>query len=186
MLLAYFFFKQSEYDRAEEYVKKTLALSEKIRDTETQSQSLQMMAFIRVEERKYQEAISYFLSVIEKCEKMRSSLRDNDKFKISFSDPKIHAYRDLSVLLCVTGNPIKALYVSELSRARALADLLSAKFSVENQILADPRTWTGLKSFVAKDCSRTCLYVSYHSLWTLKAGEATHFEEINGNDVAKD
>ena len=119
-MLAYFFFKQSEYDRAEEYVKKTLALSEKIRDTETQSQSLQMMAFIRVEERKYQEAISYFLSVVEKCEKMCSSLRDNDKFKISFSDRKIHPYIDLSVLLCVTGNPIKTLYVSELSRARAL------------------------------------------------------------------
>jgi len=184
------FFRQSDYDRAEEYIKDALALSEKIGDIAIQFLSLEMMARIRMKEGKIQEAISYFLSGIEKCEEMRGSLRDNDQFKISFSDRNIRFYRDLSALLCETGNPTEALCVSELSRARALADLMSAQYSqypVENQISADPRTWDGLESTVAKICNRTCLYVSYHSdsiyLWILKAGGVTHFQEIEVNDL---
>ena len=73
-----------------------------------------------MKEKKIQEAISYFLSAIKKCEEMRRSLRDNDQFKISFSDCNIRSYRELSFLLCQNGNTKDALYVSELSRARAL------------------------------------------------------------------
>ena len=118
---------------------------------------------------------------------MRGSLRDNDQFKISFSDRNIPSYRDLSMFPCETGNPTEALYVSELSRARALADLMSAQYSVENKISANPRTWAGLEGIVDKECNRTCLYVSYHSdsiyLWNLKAGEVTHFQKIKGSDL---
>ena len=188
--LGHFFYKQSECERAEQYIKEALSLSEKIGHIAMQSQSLQIIAHIRMKEGKIQEAISYFLSGIDKCEQMRGSLRDNDKLKISFSDHNIHSYRDLSMLLCATGSPIKALYVSELSRARALADLMLARYSqysLKNQILADPRTWAGLESIVAKECNRTCLYVSYHSnsiyLWILKAGGAPHFQHIKGNDL---
>ena len=190
LLLGHLFFTQSETDRAEEYIKQALALSEKIGDIAMQSQSLQTLAYIRMKEEKIQEAISFFLSSIEIREEMRRSLRDNDRFKISLSDCNIQSYRDLSMLLCATGNSIKALYVSELSRARALADLMSAQYSqssLENQISADPCTWSGLESIVAKECNRTCLYISYCGcrifLWVLKAGGATHFEEIEGNDL---
>ena len=184
------FFAQSEHDRAEEYIKEALALSEKIGDIDMQSQSLQKLAQIRMKGGKIQEAILYFLFGIEKCEKIRATLRDNDTFKISFSDCNIQSYRALSMLLCATGNPIEALYVSELSRARALADLMSAQYfqcSLENHISADPCTWSGLESIVAKECNCTCLYISYGCsricLWSLKAGGATHFEEVKGNDL---
>ena len=191
--LGHLFIAQSEHDRAEEYIKMALALSEKIGVIAMQCRSLQKLAQIRLKEGMIQEAISYFLSGIEKFEEMRTSLRDNDTFKISFSDCNVQSYRYLSMLLCATGNPIKALYVSELLRARALADLMSAQYSqcsLENQISADPRTWSGLENIVAKECNRTCLYVSYCcsccrciSLWILKAGGATHFEKIKGNDL---
>ena len=55
---------------------------------------------------------------------------------------------------------LKPLYVSELSRARALADLMSAQYSVENQISANPQIWAGLEGIVAKECDRTRLYVA--------------------------
>ena len=191
--LGHLFIAQSEHDRAEEYIKMALALSEKIGVIAMQCRSLQKFAQIRLKEGKIQEAISYFLSGIEKCEEMRTSLRDNDTFKISFSDCNVQSYRYLSMLLCAIENPIKALYVSELLRARALADLMSAQYSqcsLENQISADPRTWSGLENIVAKECNRTCLYVSYCcsccrwiSLWILKGGGATHFEKIEGNDL---
>ena len=185
--LGHFFFAHAEYDRAEEYIKEALALSEKTGDVASQSQSLEIMALIKMKEEKIQEAISYFVSAIEGWEEMRSSLCDNDKFKISFIDRNIRSYRALSMLLFETGNPIKALYVSELSRARALADLMSAKYSVENPISADPRTLAGLESILAKERNCTCLYASYHCdsvyLWILKASGVTHFLPMKGKDI---
>ena len=183
------FFKRSNYDRAEEHIKEALELSEKIGDIQKQSYSLEMIAHIRMEQGKIQQAILHFLSAIEKCEKMRFSLRDNDQLQISFLDRNINSYRDLSMLLCKTWNPTEALYVSELSRARALADLMSTRYSqysVENQISADPRTWVGLSSIVAKECNGTCLYFSYHSCsihtrvhaWILKASGVIHLPKL--------
>ena len=178
---------KAEYDRAEEYINKALASSEAIADISGQFNSLELMGQLRISEGKIQGAISNFHSAIEKCEKIRDSLFDNDKFKIAFSELNFRCYRILIKLLWETGNPTKALYASELSRARALADLMSAQYSVQNQISADPRTWSGLESIVGEECNCTCLYVSYHSgtlyLWILKAGEVTHRQTINGNDL---
>ena len=178
---------QAEYDRGEEYIKSALTLSEAVGDIEKQFHSLMIIAHLRMKEGNIREAISYFLSAIEKIEEMRGSLRDNDQFKISFTDHNIRSYRDLSALLCSTGNPTEALYVSELSNARALADLMSAQYSVENQISDNPPTWAGIESIVDKECNRTCLYVSYHFesiyLWILKEGRVTHFEKVKGNDL---
>ena len=178
---------QNEYVRAEEFIKRGLALGEEVGDIARQFHSLEMLALIRLKEGKIQEAISYFLSGIGKCEEIRGSLRDNDQFKISFSDCNSRSYKELSVLLCKTGNLTEALYVSELSRARALADLMSAQYSVEHSISANPRSWAGLENILAKECNRTCLYLSYHSdtmyLWILKADGVTHLQTINGKDL---
>ena len=187
LYLGDFFFGQSKYDRAEEYINKALALSEGIRDTEGQFHSLTKIAYIRKKEGKIQEAILHFLSGIEKCEEIRYSLRDNDLFKISFSDHNHGSYRDLIMLLCEIGNSTEALYVSELSKARALADLMSAQYSLENKISTHRRTWAGLEGIVSKECNRTCLCVSYYHcriyLWILKAGRVAHFQEIKANDL---
>ena len=186
-ILGRYFFRQAKYASAEDYVKKGLTLSEEMGDIKAQFQSLTMMAKIRMNERKTQEAISYFRSGIEICETMHDSLRDNDQFKISFLDDNILSYRQLSCLLCANGRPGEGLYISELSKARALADLMSARYFAKNKISANPRTWVGLEGIVAKECNRTCLFVSYHCrsihLWTLKATGVTHFQMIKGSDL---
>ena len=119
---------------------------------------------------------------------MRRSLRDNDQFKISFSDTKINSYRDLSALLCQTAeNSYEALYVSELGKARALADLMSTQYSVQNGISADPQTWTGIERNMDKESNCTCLYVSYHGdsvfFWVLTPSGLMHFRMTNGKKV---
>ncbi|XP_020616417.1 tetratricopeptide repeat protein 28-like isoform X1 [Orbicella faveolata] len=185
--LGQFFFVQAQYAKAEEYIKKGLTLSEEIGDIKCQFDLLQMMASLRMRDGKIQEAILYFFSAIEKCEEIRGSLRDNDQFKISFSDCNILSYRQLSSLLSATGNPEEALYVSELSRARALADLMSARYSVENKISANPRRCAAIEGIVAKQCNRTCLYVSYSCdsiyLWILKGSGATHVQLKKASDL---
>ena len=178
---------QVEYDRGEEYIKRALVLSEAVGDIEKQFHSLIIIAHLRRTEGNIRESISYFIRAIEKSEEMRSSLCDNDQFKISFTDHNIRSYRDLCALLCATGNPTEALYVSELSNARALADLMSAQYTEENEISANPLTWAGIEGIVSKECNSTCLYVSYHFeriyLWILKEGKVTHFQEIKVNDL---
>ena len=117
---------------------------------------------------------------------MRGSLRDNDHWKISFADSNISSYHNLCRLLCEIGNPQPALYVSELGKARALADLMSAHYSVKIQVSANPQTWFGIESIMDKERNCSCLYVSYSLdmiyFWILKRSGLTQFQEIKGKD----
>ena len=137
----------------EEYVKKALALSDKIGDNGTQLSSFIEMAKLRRRQGKNEEAIWYLLSGFRKCEEMRGSLHDNDGFKIAFSDHQALCYRRLVNLLGQTGKLVEALYVSELLKARALADLMPAHYSLENQISADPRAWVVQKGVLGNVCN---------------------------------
>ena len=157
--------------RAEEYIKKALTISDSIGHIKTQFFSLQSLAQKRIHENKIQEAICYFIASIAKCEEMRGSLRDNDEFKLSFLDHYICSYQDLCTLLCENGNSNAALYVSELMKARALADLMSAQYSVKNHITANPKIWAATESIMDKEPNSSCLYLTYSPdriyLWVL-------------------
>ena len=125
-------FEEGEYDEADDYFKKSLAISEDIGNIAGHFHSHRVLVQVILKEGKIKKAVSYLLTAIEKCEKMRGSLRDNDHWKISFTDRNMSSYHDLCRLLCETGNPQPALCVSELGKARALADLMSAQYSVKN------------------------------------------------------
>ncbi len=178
-----------EYVDAEEYFKRALAMSEEIGDVEKQYMCLWNLGRVRLLTGRFQEALSYLLPSIHKCEDLRGSLQDNDQFKISFSHEHANPYQLLTALFCSAGYPNKALYVSELRRARALADLMSAQYSVKNQISANPQSWVGIESVMDKELtgSCTCLYVSYFKhnifLWTLKVRRDVHFRNVDGKEM---
>ena len=180
-------FKDGEYDKAEQHFHKSLAISEDIGDVSGHFQSLEALARTRSQEGNIQEATSYLLAAIEKCEQMRGSLPDDDHWKISFTDTNISSYQDLCRLLCHIGNPELALYVSELGKARALADLMSAQYAVKNQVSADPQTWAGIESIMDRERNCSCLYVSYSLdriyFWILKRSQLTQFREIKGKEL---
>ena len=186
LALGHILFKEGEYDKADDYYKKSLAISEDIGDIQGHFYSLKALARVRLKEGKNQEATSYLLTAIEKCEKMRGSLRDNDHWKISFMDSNMSSYHNLCRLLCQTGNPQRALYVSELGKARALADLMSAKYSVKNQVSANPQTWSGIESIVDKERNCSCLYVFYSldtiHFWILKRRGLVQYRDIKGKE----
>ena len=71
-MLGQFFYKQAQYSRAEEYLKKGLELSEETGNVKGQFDLLELMGDLRMKEKKIQEAISYFLSAIKKCEENAS------------------------------------------------------------------------------------------------------------------
>ena len=126
------------------------------------------------------------LKSIKKSEEIRVFLRDEDQFKISFFDKRVPPYACLSFLFWMTGKHVKALYVVELGRARALADIMSAQYSVEQQILANPHSWVGIEKVLKAESNCVCLYIAYVGphlfLWILKSNKAILFRYIDVND----
>ena len=132
------------------------------------------------------EAVSNLLASIEKCEEMRIHLRDNDQFKISLLDKYASPYTFLSVLFLMTGKFNEALCVEELGRARALADLMSAQYSVEQQTSLTARSWFNIERIEIKESNASCLYISCHEhrllLWVTKPNKTIHFRLQDLND----
>ena len=131
------------------------------------------------------EAKSNAFVSLNKVEVMRR-LQVHDKFKISYFDTMISSYRWLMEFLS-EADPYEAFYADEFRRARALTDLMAARYSVENEISVSPRTWDDVQSIVKKECDCSCLYVSYYEqlihLWLVKAGNPLIHRQMKVNDV---
>ena len=177
-----------ESTKAREYHEKALALSKEIGDIESEFLCFFELAHDTLLERNVEGAVLNLLASICTCEDMRNFLRENDQFKSSFLDVGYDSsYRMLSELLFVSGNPNEALYFVELGRARALADLMSAQYSVQ-QISASSQSWKRILQkenfFTCTGCS--CLYISYVDekllLWILKANKPILSRKIDANN----
>ena len=114
-------------------------------------------------------------------------LQVHDKFKILYFDRMFNNYRKFSQFLCDEGFPYEALYTEEFRRARALKDLMAARYSVENEIPVSPQTWDYIESIVKKECNCACLYISYYeqsiNFWVVKADNPLIFQQMKVNDV---
>ena len=144
---------------------------------------LLIYAQLKLSQNRIQDSFLYLHQCIEKYEMLRVLLGVNDRFKTSFlEDSGAIPYTMFSVLLTVHGNPRGALYVEELGRARGLADLMAAKYSVETQISTDPQSWSGIENIMRAEANCACLYISYFQnfvhLWVLKANGGIHFKQI--------
>ena len=132
------------------------------------------------------ELKSFLRDSINKREGIRNSLQDHDQFKVSFFESFVDSYCELSRLLCHTGNPNDGLYIEELRRARALADLMSAQYSVEKQMSVDLQKWVGPERILEKESNCACLYISYYNkcimLWGLTVNNPRIFQHENVDD----
>ena len=175
------------YVEAEEYHKRGLAICQQIGDIQKQFYFFCRLASLKLAEGKIQEALTYLTSSIDKCEDLRGFLGENDQFKISFSHENIYPYHELSALLCCAGKFQDALYVSELGRARALADLMSARYLNKNPILVNRQSRVAIEGVMDRERNCTCLYFSYLCgdifLWILRAGRISHFRKVNGREI---
>ena len=171
-----------EYDIAKDYFEKAVSISRDIGDLDKEIKSICKLTMVKVSQGKIQEAFDCLLLSMDKSESLRSFLGDNDQFRISFSDVHDFPYRYLSLFYCCSGNPQNALYVLELARARALADLMTIQYSVKSEISAIPTSWFGIENIMKKGRNCTCLYISYNAqfvfLWILKTSGVIHFRRI--------
>ena len=65
------------------------------------------------------------------------------------------------VTLCANFNPDTALFVLELGRARALADIVSSQYSLQKEIPLNPQSLVCIEKLVKEDSNSAYLYISY-------------------------
>ena len=176
-----------EYAKAKEYYKKALTICNANGCMFVQFQCHANMAWAFLLEGNIHEAVSRLSLSIGMLEKMRGFLRDVDEYKISLLDEHRSTYLLLSTLYCATGKPYETLYVVEFGRARALADIISAQYSVEKEIsINQPQSWVGIEKIMKKESNSTCLYISYYGqqifLFILKPSTTIVLREVDVND----
>ena len=180
-------FCTGEYLKAKQYHEKAIALSYETGRIDLQLKChLLLAADTLCLTGNTDDAVSRLLASIEKCEEMRIHLRANDQFKISFLDKNASTYKSLSRLFLVTGKFHEALCAEELGRARALSDLMSAQYSVEQQTSVNPQSWFNIGRTETKESNCSCLYISCLNhqilLWVIKPNKTIHFRLKDVND----
>ncbi|CAH3117290.1 unnamed protein product, partial [Porites lobata] len=174
-----------EYVKAKECLEKALVLDEKCGDIEGESLCHFLLSVCMFKEGNTSEGKSNAFVSLNKVEGIRR-LQVHDKFKISYFDGKVSNYRVLSQFLCADF-PNEAFKIEEFGRARALTDLMSARYSVENEIPVSLQTWYDVESIVKKESNCACLYMSYLgqliNLWVVQAENPLIFRQIRVNDV---
>lgn len=180
--MAQCFHSLRKYDLAEDYFQKALSLSREIGLNLEEYQFLLALTKLKLSKSDLKEAFSYLYQCIEKFETLRGFLKDSDRFKISLLERhSTFPYKLLSKLLCDTGRPHDALYVENLMRARGLADLMAARYSVEEHISGNTNSWCGIQNIITKQTNCTCLYISLSKanvrFWVHKAAGVVRFSK---------
>ena len=175
-----------EYVKSKEWLEKACVLHRKYGAIERESLLHLLVSAFMFSQGNITEAKSNAVDSFNNVEVMRR-LQVHDKFKISYFERMVSAYRMFSQFLCDADFPYEAFYAEEFGRAKALTDLMAALYSVENEIPVSPETWDDVQSIVKKECNCSCLYISYYEqlihLWVVKADKPFILRQIEVNDV---
>ena len=171
-----------KYDMAEEYLKQALLLSRDIGHNLKEFQCLCHLSVLKASQCHLEEASLHLLQGIQKFDTLRGFLKGNDQFQTSLLEEHGYfPYKFFSRLLSSTRKSQDALYVEELTRARGLADLMAARYSVQEQISSDPQSWYGIQDIITKEAECACLYISVGQndvrFWIITATGAIQFLE---------
>ena len=176
-----------DFFKAEEYLERALLLNSNSGCELFKYRILLVLTKVKFSLLKTQEAHSYLLQSIELFEKLRNFIKHNEQLSIPLLEV-YQLYKKFSALLFFTGSPREAFSAEELGRARALADLIAAKYSPGvNPISADLQSLSGVKKLISNESNCTYLYLSYHERSVraaiLKPGEDTYFSDEEEADI---
>ena len=172
--------------KAKHYFERALVLRRETGDVKGGIMAHIFISAICFMERNFPEAKLHFSASIKQREVFRSFLKDDVQSKIRYFDALSDAFKIFSSLFCVLGNPHEGLYTEEIGRARALEDLMSAQYSIENEISVSPETWVGIEKIMKKESNCVCLYISYTediiTLFIVKADNQVIAKQVNVTD----
>ena len=145
------FYSLGEHVMAERYLLRALLISLETGNADKEFSCYCNLTMVMLSQGKIREAFDYLVLSFNKSENLRVFMRDNDEFKIAFSDVHEFPYCHLSAFLCSIEIPNDALYVLELARGKALADLMATQYSIEMQISANPQSWIGIENIMKRE-----------------------------------
>ena len=175
-----------ESARAKDCLERALVLCREAGEMERETALHLFISLCMIEDDNLPEAESHFFACVKTGEVLRGFLKDHDQFKISLLDKLSGYYRAIGHGICRAGYSKEGLYAEEIGRARALADLMTVQYSIQNEISVEPQAWVGIERIVKKEHDWACLYISYRekiiNLWVIKAHNQIFFQEMNVND----
>ena len=176
-----------KFIKAEEYLERALLLNSNSGSELSKYLVLVQLTVTKFALSKTQEAYPCLLQSIELFENLRGINKHNEQWSMFFLEDA-GLYKDFSLLLFQAGSPNEAFSAEELGRARALADLIAAKYSPGvNHISADLQSLSGVKKLISNESNCTYLYLSYHERSVraaiLKPGEDTYFSDEEEADI---
>ncbi|CAH3179404.1 unnamed protein product, partial [Porites lobata] len=145
--------------KAKHYLERALVLRRETGSKKGEADIHIYISGICLLEGNFPEAKLHCLASIKQGELFRSFLNGDDQ--IAYFDSISSVFQFISYMLCFSGNPHEGLYTEEIGRARALEDLMSAQYSIENEIPVSPETWVGIEKIMKKESNCVCLYISY-------------------------
>ena len=167
------FLSLGEFVKAKDCLERALALYRETGKIEREPLLHLLISLCLMNAGNMPEAKSHFFACINKGEVIRRFLKDHEQFKISYFDKVGFLYRIISLVLCFRGNPYESLYAEEIGRARALADLMSAQYSIENEISVHTQAPASIEKIMKTQNNCACLYISYFAkcinLFVIKA-----------------
>ena len=169
------FLSLGEFVKAKDCLERALALYRETGKIEREPLLHLLISLCLMNAGNMPEAKSHFFACINKGEVIRRFLKDHEQFKISYFDKVGFLYRIISLVLCFRGNPHESLYAEEIGRARALADLMSSQYSIENEISVHTQAQApaGIEKIMKTQNNCACLYISYFAkcinLFVIKA-----------------
>ena len=182
------FHSLGELDQAEVHFCKAISICKVIGHNMSEFKTLCGLTALKLAQSDIQEAFSYLFQSVEKFEKLRHFVKDNDYFKISLMEKHgAFPYKTLSKLTFITENPELSLYVEELRRARALADLMMAQYSAKQaQFSGDPKSLFSIHDIIKREANCTFVYLSVDDedvwIWILKTSGQILFRRKKGMD----
>ena len=173
---------QKEFKKASDCFSTALSISRTSKDLIVESRTYCDIAMLCLTRNDVPKAFSALSASIKVLEKMSVIHGESETFQIGFADRHNDPYRLMVVVLLKLGNIDQALSVSELGRARSLAQQMETQYSGKPLPSFDPFQWIDPKDVVRKKpytCLSFCFYAGYVFYWVLKANMKTICKEMS-------
>ena len=177
----------SEFQKALEYFQRALRICEEMGDVHGKSRSYCHIAGVYMVRQNTSKALKYLSASIKSLEQMRVSIGESEFYKMGFAEKNVAPYRLMITLLLKLECVDMALSVSELARARSLAELMTTQYSCQQSTPNfDPNRWINFAN-VIQNKSCTCLSFCFvHEnlfCWIVKASRV---EVVTNKSLAAD
>ena len=169
------YFFDNKFQKASRYFKRALRISEQIGDVQGKMNSYCHLAVIyMVSGQDLPETVKYLSACIKSLEEMRLLVGESEYYKIALADENAAPYRLIVTVVLKLGHTEMALSISELARARSLAESLAIQYSVEHLPGFNPNRWIEFGNVIQrKSCTGLSFCFVHENLfcWVLKTGK---------------